>query len=223
MTAPGGIALAFELIIFDCDGTLVDSVASISRVCNLAMAELGLPGDRPSSEVGKVVGLSLPVAAQVLMPDLSPELHGRWVVLYKEHYRRLADAGALRDQLFPGVRETLTALRDGGRRLAMATGKSMRGVERTLKEHRLEGLFEAIKTADCAPSKPHPGMIELILAETGVEASRALMVGDTDFDLLMARHAGVKSCAVSWGSHDRARLAAALPDYWIEAMEQLIL
>lgn len=212
----------YDLVIFDCDGTLVDSLWAIARVMNLAWEEHGLPGPLSNADVGGVVGLSLPTAMAHLLPDHPREFHDRLVVSYKAHYLRLADAGQLDAPLFPGVRQTLDALKGAGIDLAMATGKSMRGVERNLREFDLGGYFRVLKSADCAPSKPHPGMVEQILAETGHDPARTLMVGDTDFDILMGHSAGVPTCAVTFGCHPRERLAAARPHFWAESPPQLL-
>lgn len=212
----------FDLVIFDCDGTLVDSRANIARIMNMALADAGLGDDHPEERIGAVVGLSLPEAMRVLLPDEDETRRQGVIACYKAHYKRLADAGELRDALFPGVRETLERLREAGILMAMATGKSMRGVERSLAEHQLQPFFAFLKSADCAPSKPHPGMVEQILAESGQSPRRTLMVGDTEFDLLMGRHAGVVTCAVTYGCHDAARLATARPDHWIHRMTELL-
>lgn len=212
----------YDLVIFDCDGTLVDSLWAISRVMNLALAEHGLPHPLSNAEVGTVVGLSLHNAMAQLLPDSPAALHEALVASYKAHYLRLADGGELAAPLFPGARETMDALRGAGVELAMATGKSMRGVERNLREFDLGGYFRVLKSADCAPSKPDPGMVTQILAETGHDPHRTLMVGDTDFDLYMGRAAGVRTCAVTFGCHPRPRLAAARPDHWVERLPDLL-
>lgn len=215
-------ALRFELVIFDCDGTLVDSRANIARVMNMALLEEGLAEAMPVERIGGVVGLSLPEAVRVLLPTADEARRQEVILRYKAHYKRLADAGELRDPLFPGVVEVLERLQHHGVLLAMATGKSMRGVERTLNDHGLGKYFSWLKSADCAPSKPHPGMVEQILAASGISPPRVLMVGDTEYDILMGRHAGVVTCAVTYGCHPPERLARAAPHHWVQQMAELL-
>ncbi|MBF0614734.1 MAG: HAD-IA family hydrolase [Magnetococcales bacterium] len=214
--------LAFDLVVFDCDGTLVDSLDGIVHAARLALAEMDGAPEVSREQIAAVVGLSLHQAMAVLLPEGSPALLDQAVGAYKRHYQHLADGGELTTPLFPGVRVTLEQLRDQGVTMAVATGKSLRGLERTLREQRLEGLFAVLMTSDQAPSKPHPAMIEQILAATLCAPDRTLMVGDTDYDLIMARHAGVRSAAVTYGCHDRIRLARAHPDYWLEQLPDLL-
>ncbi|MBF0310412.1 MAG: HAD-IA family hydrolase [Magnetococcales bacterium] len=211
-----------SLVIFDCDGTLVDSLEGITRCMMLAFRDEGLQRPVSEAEVRNVVGLSLGLAVETMLPGVEEVVQNRVVERYKKHYKELADARQLSNPLFPGVKETLDRLRDRGVRLAMATGKSRRGVGRTLEETGLGPWFATVRTADCAPSKPHPGMIEQILQELDCPPDEALMVGDTDFDILMGHAAGVRTCAVTYGCHDRQRLAAAKPHHWIEAMPELL-
>ncbi|MEO5346455.1 MAG: HAD-IA family hydrolase [Magnetococcus sp. YQC-9] len=216
------MSVGFDLVIFDCDGTLVDSLDAIVRSANLALAEVGEGLVLSHTRIASVVGLSLHEAMAVLMPEGSTEQHARAVDAYKCHYKKLADGGELPTPLFPGVRMVLDSLRQAGVTLAVATGKSLRGLERTLREQGLEGYFEVLMTADQAPSKPHPSMIEQILDATGCSRARTLMVGDTVYDLEMGRNAGVRTAAVTFGCHGREELAACQPDYWIEEMETLL-
>lgn len=210
-----------RLVVFDCDGTLVDSLAGIARVMNMALSQVGLAENLSLSCIGGVVGLSMAEAMAALFPAAPAALRGQAIAVYKEHYKRLADGGELISPLFPGVRQTLDRLRAHGLQLAMATGKSMRGVERTIAEHQLAGYFRFLKSADCAPSKPDPAMVRQIVQESGFAPRAILMVGDTDFDMIMGRQAGVVTCAVTYGCHPRARLAAAQPDYWLDGMGDL--
>ncbi|MBF0272860.1 MAG: HAD-IA family hydrolase [Magnetococcales bacterium] len=212
----------YDLVIFDCDGTLVDSLDGIVRSANLALVEVGMGEGLPRERIAQVVGLSLHEAMSVLLPEQDAALHERAVTAYKRHYQRLADGGELTTPLFPGARATLESLREHGVTLAVATGKSLRGLERTLREQRLQGLFEVLMTSDHAPSKPHPSMIEQILAATGAVANRSLMVGDTVFDLEMGRNARVRTAAVTFGCHDRRTLAEASPDHWVERLPELL-
>ncbi|MBF0263192.1 MAG: HAD-IA family hydrolase [Magnetococcales bacterium] len=216
------MSLRYDLVIFDCDGTLVDSLDGIVRSANLALAEAGGGPHLSMASIAAVVGLSLHEAMGVLMPEASEACRDQAVAAYKSHYQRLADGGELTTPLFPGVRATLDQLRRHGVTLAVATGKSLRGLERTLREQRLEGIFAVLMTADQAPSKPHPSMIEQILAATGHAPERCLMVGDTVYDLDMGRNAGVRTAAVTFGCHGREELAGSRPDHWLERMPDLL-
>lgn len=216
------MARFFELVIFDCDGTLVDSLDGIARSANQSLEELGMAAHFTHNQIAQVVGLSLDEAMEVLLPDTSLEFRDRAVLGYKSHYKRMADAGELTAPLFPGVKETLIGLQNAGVVMAVATGKSLPGLKRTLEEHDLACFFQALMTADQAPSKPHPAMIENILHSVGFSASSALMVGDTLYDLEMGRNAGVKIAAVTYGCHTREQLARLQPDYWLENLMDLL-
>ncbi|MBF0359052.1 MAG: HAD-IA family hydrolase [Magnetococcales bacterium] len=211
----------FKLIIFDCDGTLVDSLDGIVRSAQLAIDGLGYKRTLANSEVAQVVGLSLYQAFEQILPDAGPDEIERGVGLYKSHYKELADGGAFTTTLYPGVREALLKLQSVGMIMAVATGKSLRGLQRNLEELDFGEFFVCLKTADHAPSKPNPEMLLQVLAETGFEAHEALMVGDTDFDINMGRAAKIKTCAVTFGCHSRERLAICQPDYWLDSMSDL--
>ncbi|MEO5332171.1 MAG: HAD-IA family hydrolase [Magnetococcus sp. YQC-5] len=212
----------FSLVIFDCDGTLVDSLDGIARSANQALSELGYQKTFTHAQIAQVVGLSLDEAMLVLLPEATPEFRREAIRGYKSHYQRMADQGELTAPLFPGARETLTALHRGGVTLAVATGKSLKGLQRTLQEHDLSHLFSVLMTADQAPSKPHPAMVENILDAVGLPARHCLMVGDTLYDLEMGRHAGVKTAAVTYGCHSREQLAGGGPDYWLESLTDVL-
>jgi phosphoglycolate phosphatase len=192
----------YDLIVFDWDGTLMDSEAKIVRCLQAAAADTG-SRDPGAEAIRRIIGLALSEAVQVLFPEEPPERHAQLVERYRRHFLEL-DATAM--PLFPGVAEGLTRLNDQGYMLAIATGKARRGLKRVLDETGLESLFASSRCADEARSKPHPQMLEDILGQTGIEASRALMVGDTVYDMQMARHARVAGLAVSYGVHARAEL-----------------
>ncbi|MBF0179592.1 MAG: HAD-IA family hydrolase [Magnetococcales bacterium] len=214
--------MTFDLIIFDCDGTLVDSLDGIARAAQRALDELGYHRNLSHDDIAQVVGLSLDEAMAVLMPDADPEFRTRAVQGYKRHYQTMADGRELLAPLFPGVRDTLETLEAAGIVMGVATGKSLRGLQRTFQEHDLARFFSAVMTADQAPSKPHPAMVENILRATGFSASQTLMVGDTLYDIEMGRNAGTYTAAVTYGCHSRARLAEARPDHWLETMPELL-
>ncbi|MBF0380731.1 MAG: HAD-IA family hydrolase [Magnetococcales bacterium] len=211
----------FKLIIFDCDGTLVDSLDGIVTSAQLALDDMGYNRTLAHSEVAQVVGLSLLQAFQKILPNASPSEVERGVALYKTHYKRLADGGEFTSPLYPGVIDTLKQLHSSGLVLAIATGKSLKGLQRNLNELKFGEFFSCLKTADHAPSKPNPEMLLQILNETGFFPHDALMVGDTDFDINMGRAAGMKTCAVTFGCHGKEQLALSRPDYWLDNMADL--
>jgi phosphoglycolate phosphatase len=190
------------LVIFDVDGTLVDSQAEIMAAMTMAYASEGLPMP-PRAAVLSIVGLSLPQAFARLAPDQDSATHDRLTAAYKAAYndRRLRMGAAAGGPLFPGAAMVLETLRAQGFTLAVATGKSRRGLDAVLAGHGLTGAFTSLQTADDHPSKPHPSMINACLTATGIPARRAVMVGDTTFDMDMARAAGVAGIGVTWGYH----------------------
>ena len=197
-----------KLIIFDVDGTLVDSQAHILASMEGAFAALGLPAPTREATLG-IVGLSLPVAMRHLMPEATDAEADALVDAYKSTFQdqRLNLAGA--SPLYPGTRNMLDRLRSQDEvLLGVATGKSRRGLDHVIQHHDLSGFFITTQVADDHPSKPHPSMIEAALSETGVEPKDAVMIGDTEFDMDMGRAAGVKTIGVTWGYHPAERLQA---------------
>lgn len=192
-----------KLAIFDVDGTLVDSQAHILGAMAHAFAAIGQPCP-PREAVLGIVGLSLPEA----MARLAPEEDGAALVAaYKDSFGTLR---AERDSpLYPGAREALHRLAARGVVLGIATGKSRRGLTHVLGAHGLAGLFATTQVADDHPSKPHPSMLLSALAETGIGAREAVMIGDTSFDMEMGRAAGMRRLGVSWGYHPVEALTAA--------------
>ncbi|NQY60581.1 HAD-IA family hydrolase [Cognatishimia sp.] len=200
-----------RLVIFDVDGTLVDSQGDIVGSMSRAFAALGKPA--PAREnVLSIVGLSLDVAMQRLAPEASLGEQIDLVDAYKQAYQdlRAAKGSVESSPLYPGARQALDALRaQPYTLLGVATGKSRRGLDSLIAGHTLEGFFVTEQVADHHPSKPHPSMIEAAIAETGVGAAQAVMIGDTSFDMSMARAAGVRGIGVSWGYHSHEKLADA--------------
>lgn len=195
-----------RLVIFDVDGTLIDSQAHIKGAMAAAFAAQSMPA--PDDVLG-IVGLSLPAAMARLAPDADPDTHARLVETYKQafHDLRTADAPS---PLYPGARAALDALAAQDEvLLGLATGKSLRGLDHVLAAHDLGRYFVTTQVADHHPSKPHPSMVLTCLAETGVEAGDAVVIGDTSFDMDMAQAAGVTGLGVGWGYHRPAQLAAA--------------
>jgi phosphoglycolate phosphatase len=187
-----------KLIVFDVDGTLVDSQDLIVAAQREAFRTHGLT--QPSRERSlSIVGLSLLQAMRVLAPEGPAE---SLVEGYKAAFQRLRADPAYREPLFPGAAELLDELsRRDDVVLGIATGKSRRGVAHLLDRHGWERIFATIQTADEHPSKPHPSMLERALAETGVEPRDAVIIGDSTFDMAMARAAGIGAIGVSWGYH----------------------
>ncbi|SDF42177.1 HAD-IA family hydrolase [Limimaricola pyoseonensis] len=198
-----------RLVIFDVDGTLVDSQRDILSAMEAAFAAEGLaaPG---REEVLSGVGLSLPETFARLAPDAEEGRRARMIAAYCEAYAGLREAhGPDSSPFYPGARQALDRLAaEPWTLLAVATGKSRRGLDRLIAAHRLEGVFASRQTADDHPSKPNPAMIRAALSDTGVAPTRAVMIGDTGFDIDMARAAGVASIGVGWGYQPAAGLRA---------------
>lgn len=209
-----------RLVVFDCDGTLVDGQAAICDTMDeaFAAAKLGAP-DR--NEVRRMVGLSLPQALRILAPDASEDAHAIALEAYKAGYRERRVTGILEEPLYDGMAALIERLDAAGWLLGVATGKSDRGLHACLDMHGIKHRFVTLQTADRHPSKPHPAMLEEALAEAGVAAADAVMVGDTSFDMDMARAAGVRAIGVAWGYHEPRELMEAGAIGVAETMEQL--
>lgn len=197
-----------RLALFDCDGTLVDGQAGVVNAMEAAFAEVGLPApDR--HQVRRVVGLSLPQAIRLLAPVASETQRSAADAAYRDAFRAAREAGSLVEPLYDGIAELIAALAADGWLLGVATGKSQRGLEHCLAMHGLAAHFVTLQTADNHPSKPHPSMIEVALAETGVSPDTCVMIGDTAYDMAMAVNAGVRAIGVDWGYHSAAELREA--------------
>lgn len=213
-----------RLVLFDCDGTLVDSQHMIVAAMNGAFESVGL--EPPSrNRTLSIIGRSLHEA----MTDLTDDDHPieEMVMSYKKSFFELRSKSDYHEPLYDGALECLDALaKDDGIIVGMATGKSRRGVDAILKLHGLEGQFATIQTADNAPSKPNPGMIFQALEETGVSAADTVLIGDTSFDMTMAANAKIVGLGVNWGYHDTAELersgASVLFDSFVELQRHLL-
>ena len=196
-----------RLIIFDVDGTLVDSQHEIVEAQGRAFAAHGLP--RPTRETAlSVVGLSLTEAFTVLAGPVGPI--DSLAESYKAAWLDIRTRPGYRDVLYPGAAETIAALaRRPDLQLGIATGKSRRGVDRIFAAQGWHDAFVTIQTADAHPSKPDPSMLRTAMSETGVTPDATLMIGDTSYDIEMAVSAGVRSVGVAWGYHETAALVAA--------------
>lgn len=207
----------YDLVIFDWDGTLMDSEAKIVRCFQAASDDAGAtyPGD---DAVRNIIGLGLSEAIAHIFPDENEATRAAVLEGYREHF-------LVRDQtempLFPGVVEGLASMVDDGYRLAVATGKARRGLDRVLQESPVQHLFDATRCADETRSKPHPLMLDEIIDEIGADRQRAIMVGDSVFDLEMARNAGIDALAVSYGVQPCDRLADYEPVACMDSFAQL--
>lgn len=207
----------YKLLIFDWDGTLADSIGRIVEAMKVAARESGYP-ERDDPAIKGIIGLALPEAIRTLYPDISDEQLIAFRQYYADSYIALE---AEPSPLFPGVLESLEAFRADGYHLAVATGKARRGLDRVLKAHGWEDYFDITRAADETQGKPHPLMLEQILAHCRVEPAQALMVGDSSFDLLMARNAGMDSVAVGYGALSLEALSAYGPRLTIERFCEL--
>ena len=198
-----------KLAVFDCDGTLIDSQVNIIRAMKSSFQRHRLPAP-DSHATRRIVGLSLVEAMQALLPEADHDLHLSLAEDYKTAFQRLrADKALDAEPLYPGIRSLLDTLDGQGWLLAVATGKSDRGLKLALEHHGIHHLFVSLQTADRHPSKPHPSMLHMALAEAGAKAEQAVMIGDTIFDIAMGEAAGVKSIGVDWGYHDAHELIDA--------------
>lgn len=194
--------MKFELLIFDWDGTLMDSEAHIIACVEAAVKDLKL--DVPSqAAIRDIIGLGLHEAVNRLYPGSEPDLHIEIAARYRVHFFK---ENCTPSELFEGVREVLGELLQQGYLLAVATGKGRRGLDYALESTGLGEYFHLTRCADESFSKPHPEMLNQILGQTGVEPRQALMIGDTEYDLEMAVNAGMPSLGVTYGTHSRERL-----------------
>ena len=207
----------YKLLIFDWDGTLADSIGRIVTAMHIAAQRAGRP-ERDEESVKGIIGLGLPEAILSLYPGMTPDQ----VLSFRQHYADVyIGLDAQPSPLFAGVKESLETFRDEGYRLAVATGKARRGLDRVLKANGWENFFDITRAADESASKPDPLMLNQILAHCDVPAEQALMVGDASFDLLMARNAGIDSVAVGYGAQSMQSLLAYEPRLAIQHFTEL--
>ena len=211
-------ARRYALVVFDWDGTLMDSEAKIVNCFRCAAADVGAPVPAPEAVRG-IIGLGLSEALAQLFPAAGVLERDRLTAAYREHF---LERDATRMTLFPGVAEGLVQLRESGFLLGVATGKARRGLDRVLDETGTRHLFAASRCVDEAVSKPHPQMLRDILAATGIGARDALMVGDTTFDLQMAAAAGMDALAVSYGAHPVEPLLAEEPRDCLDEFAEVV-
>lgn len=198
-----------RLVIFDCDGTLVDGQHAIVDVMTRTFDGAGL--SIPSrDDVRSIIGLSLPNAMRALAPDLGEDDYHDLSRAFENSFGAYrAEPGHDFEPLYPGVKDMLRALDQAGYVMAVATGKSLRGLKKVLAAHEIGDYFVSLQTADHHPSKPHPSMVSTCIADGGSAASHAVVIGDTHFDMDMASNAGVFALGVDWGYHDSDQLVNA--------------
>lgn len=211
---------SLRLALFDCDGTLVDSQHLIVQAALHAWSEMPGPPPTPAA-IRHIVGLSLDDAMARLAPGLAPSIQARLAERYRRHYTQLVAAGAAAAPLFPGTLAALDRLEEDRVLLGIATGKSRRGLEETLAIHGLAARFATLQTADRARGKPHPEMVRRAAEETGVEAAAIAVIGDTAYDIGMARAAGARAIGVAWGYHAPTALEAAGADLVVHSFEDV--
>ncbi|MFT3731179.1 MAG: HAD-IA family hydrolase [Hyphomicrobium sp.] len=210
-----------KLVVFDCDGTIVDSQAGI--VLSMVHAFTALQMPPPTREATlSVVGLSLPEVFAVLAPDVDRATRTELAERYKMAFRELKHDPNDSEVLFPNAKETIAQLaaRDD-HLLGIATGKSRRGIDRLFDREGWHGSFATIQTADDHPSKPHPSMLQRAILETDATPAATVMIGDTSYDMAMARSAGVAAIGVAWGYHTVADLEGAGAHVIVERFEDL--
>jgi len=204
-------------LIFDWDGTLADSIDNIVIAMQRAAVDVGLTVRTPR-EVRDIIGLALPDAVAVLYPDLQDPLLARRVIeAYTDNYLALEQQPSV---LFEGVHAALEVLRGEGFHLAVATGKTRRGLDRMLATHDLENYFDVTRCADETAGKPDPRMIAEILRELEVAAADACMVGDSEFDIIMGHNAGVRPVAVTYGAMTEQQLLRCKPVHCVDTFDE---
>jgi phosphoglycolate phosphatase len=206
-----------NLLVFDWDGTLMDSVARIVACIQAASEDLGLE-QRDVASIRNIIGLGLHEAINTLYPGSEPSLHEGMTERYRYHY---LTANPTRSELFAGAAETVRSLSEAGYLLAVATGKGRRGLDMVLEETGLGQYFHATRCADETFSKPHPQMLEELMDELGAEPDETLMIGDTEYDMQMAVNARTHSLAVSYGVHEKPRLLKHGPLHCLDDIGEL--
>lgn len=209
------------LVVFDCDGTLVDSAHNVIACMRVAFEDAELPAPTDLA-IRRTIGLNPDVAVRHLAQIALSDTHlDKIVTGYKQaffHRRLEADH---HEPLFDGVREVLAYLASRNIAMAVATGKSMRGVNAVIEQHGLDGYFGSLQTPDHNPGKPHPQMLEKAMTTAGALPGRTFMIGDTSFDMMLAKNAGCRGIGVTWGYHDDAELLESGAEKLINRFEEL--
>jgi phosphoglycolate phosphatase len=212
----------FKLVVFDFDGTLVDSQRSIAQSMARAFEAEGLPAPAPEA-VRRVVGLRLEMAAAQLLPDPGDmDTAERVAESYRNAFQALRARGDVHEPLFPGARAALERLDQPQVCLGIATGKGRRGLLSSLERHGLSEFFATLQTADDGPGKPHPEILHRAMAEVGAERAETVLIGDTTYDMEMAANAGVRAVGVGWGYHGSEELTASGAARVIESFDDLL-
>ncbi|WP_052715751.1 HAD family hydrolase [Devosia chinhatensis] len=205
-----------KLVMFDMDGTLIDTAALITEHMTTTFVGAGLEPPTPAQS-RRVIGLSLPQAMLHLLGSDDNELAERLAEDYRRHYRASLVSAEGREGLFPGAREALDLLRArADTLLGIATGKGLHGVHRLIQLHDIAEHFSTLQTPDHNPSKPHPGMMLRAMDETGAEKQSTVIIGDTTFDMKMGKAAGTKTIGVTWGYHHADELVEAGADLLVD-------
>lgn len=207
----------FDLLVFDWDGTLMDSEARIVACLRSAIEDLELEA-RDDNSLKNIIGLGLAEAINMLYPGSDESLHKAMVDRYRYHF---LTANPTSSELFEGAEQTLRNLAEAGYLLAVATGKGRAGLDKVLEETGLGEYFHATRCSDETFSKPHPLMLEQLMDELGAEPSATLMIGDTEYDMQMANNARTSALAVSYGVHDKERLMQHNPLHCLDAIDEL--
>lgn len=202
------LPFSHRFIVFDVDGTLVDSQHTVVHCMSAAFVAHGLPAPAAAA-IRATIGLKLDIAIASLLPEPERSRALQLVEGYRAAFFALQDSPEHDEPLFPGTLEMLDALAHPEIFLGIATGKNRRGLVRVLARHGLAPRFHNLKTADDGPGKPHPHLLLAAMAEVGAEPQQTVMVGDTTYDIEMARAAGCLAVGVNWGNHEEARLKDA--------------
>jgi phosphoglycolate phosphatase len=212
----------FRLIVFDFDGTLVDSLRFIVTAMSRAFEDQGFPAPEPEA-IRRIVGLRLEAAAARLLPDPDDvETAERIAAAYRVAFQDMRARNLVDEPLFPGVRETLALLnRPPEVCLGIATGKSRHGLVSSLERHDLSGLFVTLQTADDGPGKPHPEILHRAMSEVGTGPEETVVIGDTSYDMEMAANAGIRALGVAWGYHGAEELRASGAAHVVESFPDL--
>lgn len=213
-------AVTIRLAVFDCDGTLVDGQHAIIAAMRESFERAGVQPPEPAA-VRRIVGLPLEDAVARLSLELDLALCDKIALGYKQAFQEMRENGGYHEPLFPGAVSILDRLRDTGFTLGVATGKSRQGLRITLERHGLLQHFSTLKTSDDGPGKPSPHMLLSAMSDLGAEPHATVMVGDTVFDVEMAKSAGVAAIGVGWGYHERGELRAAGAAALAESFEEL--
>ncbi|WP_077523280.1 HAD-IA family hydrolase [Salinivibrio kushneri] len=210
----------YSLLIFDWDGTVMDSIGRIVSSLDAAARLTGQLPILPPERLQTMIGLSLEKGYQRLYPDADPTWYGDWIHHYRQQF---VHDNPTPCQLYPGVKDTLMSLKAQGFQLAVATGKSRAGLDRAMAETGTQDLFSVTRCADETASKPDPQMLDEVLAHTGMPRDKALMIGDTGHDMQLAINANMARLAVTWGVEDSASLSTFEPVAVLNSLNELVM